>query len=69
MSAVVGPAVSLGEGGSVAISSVVGIGGSVRVVLMDEVVTLVGKGGSVVVMDEHVDIVVVEGDSVGAIPE
>ena len=39
------------------------------VVVRDEVVSLVGKGGSVVAMDELVDIMVVEGDSVGAIPE
>ena len=39
------------------------------VVVMDEVGTLVGKGGSVVAMNELVDIMVVEGDSVGAIPE
>ena len=37
---------------------------------MDEVAAIVvGKGGSVVAMDELVDIVVVEDDSIGAIPE
>ena len=39
------------------------------VVVRDEMVATVGKGGSVVAIDELVDIVVVEGDSVGAIPE
>ena len=38
------------------------------VVVMDEMVALVGKGGSVVAMDELIDIVVVV-DSVGTIPE
>ena len=76
MSAVMEPAVSLGEGGSVAISVgvlvvsvlVLGTGGSL--VGLDEGVALVGEGGSVVVMDELVDIVtVVVGESVGTIPE
>jgi hypothetical protein len=56
---VVGSAVSLGEdiiiGGSLAIS--VGVS-----------LLLVDTGGSVVVMDELVDIVAVLGDSVGEVP-